>query len=193
MISVDDASVRDGGVSVRVSAVLDAWAPYVALVVAWTATIGSLYFSEVRHWVPCEWCWYQRIMMYPLAILIPIGILRRDAALPAYTVPLTLIGGAASTYHILLQKTDWFTGVGACQAGVPCSSDYLNWLGFVTIPMLALAAFVLNFFTMSAARHDAGLTWAADGDRPWAPVVGAIGAGAGLVAIGHLLRVLASN
>ncbi len=170
----------------RATAVLDAWAPYVAVVVTWVALLGSLYFSQVRHWLPCDLCWYQRILMYPLALVIPIGILRRDSGLPAYVLPFTVLGSLVSTYHVLDQKTDWFSDINTCQSGIPCSIDYLNWLGWVTIPMLALAAFILIAFSMSASRHEAVTTWAAPGPRPWAKVLGAIGAAVAFMGIAHL-------
>jgi disulfide bond formation protein DsbB len=142
------------------------WAPYFALVVAWTAFLGSLYFSEVNHFIPCALCWYQRILMYPIALIIPIGLLRRDSGMPLYVIPLAVVGAAVATYHVLLQKTDWFSETNACQVGVPCSSDYINWLGFITIPTLALTAFILIILAMSAARRSAAATWAVPGPRP---------------------------
>jgi disulfide bond formation protein DsbB len=155
---------------------LASWPPYFALVVAWTAMIGSLYFSEINHFEPCRLCWYQRILMYPLTIVIAVGILRRDRILPAYVLPMSLLGAAVATYHVLLQKTNWFTESAACKAGVPCSSDYINWFGFITIPILALAAFLLITFSISAARREADETWAAAGTAPWLRVALSIAA-----------------
>lgn len=117
-------------------------ARHIALLAAWVATCGSLFFSEVLGWVPCLLCWYQRILMYPLAVILAVGILRRDRGLPAYVLPLSLTGIGVSLYHYLLIKTDWFPPP-ACTAGVPCTVDYLNWLGFINIPFLALTAFVI--------------------------------------------------
>ncbi len=116
---------------------------FIALIAAWVAMLGSLYFSQVLHWTPCTLCWYQRILMYPLSILLLIGILRRDDGIPFYVLPFSVLGIFVSTYHYLLQKTDLFTESQACSAGVPCSIDYLNWMGFVTIPFLALTAFII--------------------------------------------------
>jgi disulfide bond formation protein DsbB len=115
---------------------------YVALLAAWIATCGSLFFSEVLGWVPCELCWYQRILMYPLSIILAVGLLRRDSKLGAYVLPFSLIGAAVSFYHYALQKTDWFPPP-ACMSGVPCTVDYINLFGFVTIPFLALTAFLI--------------------------------------------------
>lgn len=119
--------------------------PYAALVVATVAMAGSLFFSQVLGWLPCEMCWYQRIAMYPLVFILFIGILRRDEKMWRYVIPIALIGAAISSYHILYQKTDWFTA-SPCElnSGVSCKGDYLNWLnGLITIPTLALIAFVM--------------------------------------------------
>ncbi|MDW8351086.1 MAG: disulfide oxidoreductase [Anaerolineae bacterium] len=116
---------------------------YVALAAAWVATCGSLYMSEVLGWIPCLWCWYQRIAMYPLAVILAAGLVLRDHRLPKYALCLAIPGALASTYHILLQKVPAFARFESCVIGVPCSADYLNLFGFITIPMLALAAFVI--------------------------------------------------
>lgn len=114
---------------------------YMALIAAWIATAGSLFMSEALGWIPCQWCWYQRILMYPIAVILPIGLLRRDRNVAAYSLALSVIGICASTYHILLQKVPYIARFETCVVGVPCSADYLNWLGFITIPMLAWVAF----------------------------------------------------
>ncbi len=115
---------------------------YIALLAAWVAMMGSLYFSEVAGYIPCTLCWYQRILMYPLAGIIAIGLLRRDRGLPFYILPFSLLGIGFSTYHYLLQKTDIF-GTTICKVGVPCTAIWINWLGFITIPFLALTAFII--------------------------------------------------
>jgi disulfide bond formation protein DsbB len=116
---------------------------YLAILVAWVAMLGSLYFSEVAGFVPCKLCWYQRILMYPLALILPIAALRRDDGVPAYVLPFSVTGIFVSTYHYLLQKTNIFSGSSVCTGGVPCNIAYINWLGFITIPFLALTAFVI--------------------------------------------------
>lgn len=115
---------------------------YFALLVAWVATAGSLFFSEVLGWTPCIMCWYQRILMYPLSLIIAIGILRRDSKLHQYVLPLSLLGACVSLYHYLLIKTTWLPEP-SCSVTVPCNVDYINWLGFINIPLLALTAFTL--------------------------------------------------
>lgn len=114
---------------------------YMAMIAAWIATCGSLFMSEAIGWIPCQWCWYQRIFMYPIAVILPLGLLRRDRNVAVYSLALSIIGIFASTYHILLQKVPFIARFETCVIGVPCSADYLNWFGFITIPMLAWVAF----------------------------------------------------
>jgi len=116
---------------------------YIALLAAWIAMTGSLYFSEVMGYIPCTLCWHQRILMYPLTAVIAVGLLRRDWHLPYYVLPLSVFGLAMSTYHYLLEKTDLFDAMAACRQGVSCTTQWINWFGFVTIPFLALVAFLV--------------------------------------------------
>lgn len=116
---------------------------YLAWVVAVVATLGSLYFSEVRHFVPCVLCWYQRILMYPLVLLLGVATYRNDRGIVGYALPFSLLGVLVSSYHYLHQKIPGFGPPGVCAGGVPCSGQYINWLGFITIPFLALTAFII--------------------------------------------------
>ncbi|WP_042353811.1 disulfide oxidoreductase [Bacillus rubiinfantis] len=120
---------------------------YKSLLLAWitaiTATLGSLYFSEVMHYIPCTLCWYQRILMYPLVIILGIAVYRSDRSSYIYVLPFSIIGMLLSGYHTLLQKLPALKQFEVCTSGVPCSKDYLNWFGFITIPMLAFTAFLL--------------------------------------------------
>lgn len=122
---------------------LEKYGLYLAWLVSLTATFGSLYFSEIREFVPCELCWIQRIFMYPLTILLGIAVFTDDRAVRKYVLPLTTIGGSVSLYHYLVQKVPGFAEIQPCAQGVPCSGQYINWLGFITIPFLALTAFIL--------------------------------------------------
>lgn len=112
-------------------------------VTALLATIGSLYFSEVRHFIPCTFCWYQRILMYPLAVILGLAFYRNDKGIHRYTLPLALLGMVVSGHHTLLQKVPYLQQFEMCTSGIPCAKDYLNWLGFITIPMMAFAAFTI--------------------------------------------------
>lgn len=116
---------------------------YLAWVVALTATLGSLYFSEIREFVPCELCWIQRIFMYPLTIILGIAAFTNEISIRKYVLPLSLIGNGVSLYHYLVQKVPGFADIKPCVQGVPCNIQYINWFGFVTIPFLALTAFTL--------------------------------------------------
>jgi len=116
---------------------------YLGWLVALTATLGSLYFSEVRQFVPCTLCWYQRILMYPLVVILGVAAWRRDPGAVTYALPLSLLGIVVSVYHVLDQKIPGFGFPGACASGVPCNVAYINYLGFITIPVLAATAFLL--------------------------------------------------
>lgn len=122
---------------------------YLAWIVAIVATAGSLYFSEIKGFIPCTLCWVQRIFMYPLVIVLGIATYRRDQLISIYTLPLSIIGGLVALWHVLIQKVPALKEVGQCKIGVPCNTDYINWLGFITIPMLSLTAFVLITLLLS--------------------------------------------
>lgn len=112
-------------------------------IAAIAATLGSLYFSEVMHFIPCTLCWYQRIFMYPLAVILGIAVYRNDLRIYKYVLPLSIIGMLISGYHTLLQKVPYLQKFEMCTTGIPCSKDYINWLGFITIPLLAFIAFTI--------------------------------------------------
>ena len=113
-----------------------------AFVVAVLATAGSLYFSEVAGFEPCRLCWYQRIAMYPLVVILGIAAWRGDPGVRRYAAPLAAIGAVIATYHYLLE---WFPTLdsGVCSATTPCSVVWFRQLGFVSLPYLALSAFLL--------------------------------------------------
>lgn len=115
---------------------------YAAWVIALVAMVGSLFFSEVMQLPPCVLCWYQRIAMYPLVLIIGIGILTRDARLKIYALPICLIGLAVAIYHNLLYYGILPESIAPCVEGISCTSRQIEWLGFITIPLMALTAFV---------------------------------------------------
>ncbi len=116
---------------------------YGAWFVSLIATLGSLYFSEIRGFIPCDLCWFQRIFMYPLAFILGIATFQNDWKIARYVLPLSIIGGSISVMHYLEQKVPGFGGIRPCVSGVPCSAEYINWWGFKSIPFLALVAFLL--------------------------------------------------
>ncbi len=121
---------------------------YIAWAQALLATTGSLYYSEILRVVPCLLCWYQRIFMYPLVIIIAVGILRKDKNLPYYVLPMSLAGGTIALYHYLLQFGVIPESSVPCIAGVSCASRYIEYFGFVTIPFLSLVSFVIVLVSM---------------------------------------------
>ncbi len=114
---------------------------YMAWLIALVSTVGSLFFSEVMGLPPCVLCWYQRIAMYPLVIVIGAGIIMQDFRLKYYALPLCLTGLAISIYHNLLYYGILPESIAPCTQGVSCTSRQIEWLGFITIPLMALTAF----------------------------------------------------
>ncbi len=129
---------------------------YLAWAQACVATLGSLYFSEVMDLVPCVLCWYQRILMYPLAVILTVGILRRDSGVFLYVLPLSLLGAGISVYHNLLYFGVLPESVQPCVLGISCTTKQIEWLGFITIPLMALTAFVVINACMVATRLFSG-------------------------------------
>ena len=132
-----------------------------AFLIALAATLGALFIGEVLGQTPCTLCWYQRILMYPLVIVLGIASYRQDRGIIPYALPLSVFGGSIALFHYLEQKVPGFGVPNLCRAGgVPCNTDYINWLGFVTIPFLALIAFSLITLLLSgtlwALRREAG-------------------------------------
>ncbi|NCN41626.1 disulfide bond formation protein B, partial [bacterium] len=116
---------------------------YFCWIVALVATAGSLFFSEVMHFYPCVLCWYQRIAMYPLAFIFLAALLTSDSKVLKYTLPLTISGWVIASYHLLLYFEIIPESAAPCVGGVPCTTTYIQWFGFITIPMLSFIAFSL--------------------------------------------------
>jgi disulfide bond formation protein DsbB len=114
----------------------------VAFAVATVATLGSLYMSEVAHFVPCRLCWYQRIAMYPLVPVLGLAAWRRDRAVVPYAVLTAGIGAVLSTYHVLLERMPSLES-GVCERANPCTVVWVRRFGYLTIPAMALSAFAL--------------------------------------------------
>jgi disulfide bond formation protein DsbB len=127
---------------------------WIAFVVALTAMSGSLFFSEVAHFPPCVLCWYQRIAMYPLVVILLVAAIRGDDRVIRYVGPLAAIGALISIWHIGVER---FPGLpsGSCSLDAPCSTIYVQVLGFVTIPTMALAGF-LAVITLLLLRSSGG-------------------------------------
>lgn len=115
---------------------------WLAWTVALVSTVGSLIYSEVIHFEPCRLCWFQRIAMYPLAVILLVGAIRREWQVKYYGLPLSLVGLAISIYHYLVQAFPSMEG-GACDPANPCSARYVDLFGFVSIPFMAGAGFIV--------------------------------------------------
>lgn len=116
---------------------------FISFSVATIATIGSLYFSEILKYEPCKLCWIQRIFMYPQAILLGVAYIRKDYLIAKYSLILSCIGGTFSLYHYGTQKIPLLGDHSLICGPTPCTAQYINWFGFITIPFLALTAFLI--------------------------------------------------
>ena len=121
---------------------------YVAWVIALVAVVGSLYFSEVRGFAPCVLCWYQRIAIYPLIILLPIGILEKDPRIADYVLSLTVVGLLISIFQNLLYYKVIPESISPCTAGVSCTTKYVEYFGFISIPLLSFIALASITYVM---------------------------------------------
>jgi disulfide bond formation protein DsbB len=112
---------------------------------AWlTATasmLGALFFGEVMKLPTCALCWYQRICMFPLVLILPAGLFPLDLKVVRYALPLAAIGWLLAVFHVLLVAGVIPENIRPCTQGVPCSEKVIEWFGFVTIPLLAVGAF----------------------------------------------------
>lgn len=134
------ASASGAGRRERVRELVDEHGRTSAWLVAAVATAGSLWFSEGAGFTPCELCWYQRIAMYPLVPVLAVAVWRRDPGVRFYALPLALLGGAISTYHVVLERYPSLES-GICELANPCSLIWVRRFGYLTIPAMALSAF----------------------------------------------------
>ena len=109
--------------------------------VASASTLGALFLSEVMAIAPCVLCWYQRIFMFPLVLILPAGLLPFDRKIVRYALPLALAGWLIALFHVLLAAGAIPESIRPCTQGVPCTEEQIIWFGFLTIPHLSLLAF----------------------------------------------------
>ena len=118
---------------------------WLLLLAAWllvtTATLGSLFFSEVMERPPCSLCWYQRAFMFPLTLVLFMGLFPFDPKVVRYALPLSALGTVVALYHMLLQAGIIPESAAPCSQGVSCADVDLLVFGFASIPMLSLFAF----------------------------------------------------
>lgn len=125
------------------------WGLHIVFLQALVAFLGSMYFSNIAHYPPCVLCWYQRICMYPLVIISGVAILELNKKVARYVLPLAGIGWLISLYHNLLYYKILPEAAAPCMAGISCTTKYIQWLGFITIPLLAFIAFtIIIIFTI---------------------------------------------
>lgn len=131
-----------------------------AAIVSGTATLGSLYLSEIANLTPCRLCWWQRYVMYPLAVVLAVAAWRNYVRVRVPVALASLLGAGIALYHYLIQ---WFPDLegNACSAAVPCGEAWFRVFGFVSIPYMALSAFLFVFVMMMALRANERRTAAA--------------------------------
>ena len=113
-----------------------------AWLIASASTLGALFFGEVMKLPPCSLCWYQRIFMFPMMLILPFGLFPFDRNVLRSVLPLVGMGGLVAALHVLIVEGIIPERVAPCRQGVPCSETVAEWFGFVTIPLLSLVAFV---------------------------------------------------
>ena len=125
---------------------LEGYELWCVFLVSSIATGGSLFFSEIAGFIPCELCWYQRICMYPLSIITLLAALANDRRVARYLLPLPLVGAGVSVYHLLVEN-GVVEQAKACLISAPggCATKWIEEFGYVTIPVLALTGFALCF------------------------------------------------
>ena len=136
----------------RVAAPARAWnLVFAAWLVAAASSLGALFFGEVMKLPTCVLCWYQRICMFPLAVILPFGMFPLDRRLPRYGLALAVPGLLLALFHQLVVAGVVPERLQPCTQGVPCSQTVATWFGFLTIPLLSLAAFSIIIALLLAA------------------------------------------
>jgi disulfide bond formation protein DsbB len=105
------------------------------------SAMGSLFFSYVMEFAPCVLCWYQRIFLFPLVIILAVGLFPLDKSVVKYALPLAIVGWLTAAYHNLLYAGIIPESIQPCSQGVSCTEEYIKLFGFLSIPMLSLLSF----------------------------------------------------
>jgi disulfide bond formation protein DsbB len=124
----------------------------IAAIVASVAAAGSLYLSEGAHLLPCELCWYQRSAMYPLAVVLVMAAVRRDWAVRPYALTLSIIGSVISLYHYVIERSPDLELGDSCDPTNPCTLTLVWKFHYISIPFMALSAFLLVATVLLAAK-----------------------------------------
>jgi len=157
-----------GGPLAAIRGLLWGYELWAAFLVSAVATGGSLFFSQVAGFVPCELCWYQRICMYPLSIITLLAALAQDHRVARYLLPLPAVGACISVYHLLVEN-GVVSQSNECLASAPggCATKWINEFGYMTIPTLALTGFLLvgAFLLLASVGGEGGATLDLDAER----------------------------
>ena len=126
---------------------------FAAWLVAALSTLGALFMGEVMGLTPCVLCWYQRIAMFPLVVVLAVGLFPLDTNVVSYALPLAVAGLLLAAYHLLLTMGVIPEGMAPCTQGVPCGKIQVQWFGFVTIPLLSFFAFLSINILLVLSHH----------------------------------------
>lgn len=123
----------------------------ILLLIIWTqtllATLGSLFYSEIMGYIPCELCWIQRILMYPLVVIYGVALMKKNVHIAIPGLIMSGIGVIIALYHYGLQKLPALQETGGFCGDIPCNLQYVNYFGFITIPFLSFIGFIVIFLS----------------------------------------------
>jgi len=114
---------------------------FISWLIALVSTLGSLFFSEVMGLVPCVLCWYQRILIFPLALILLLGLFPLDKSIIKYALPFAVLGLIFTIYHLFLFYGFIPEDLKPCTQGIPCDDDSMILFDVLPIPWLSLVAF----------------------------------------------------
>nr|MBF0222795.1 disulfide bond formation protein B [Desulfobulbaceae bacterium] len=117
------------------------------------STMGSIFFSNVMEFAPCVLCWYQRICLFPLVLILAAGLFPFDKTVVKYALPLAVVGWAIALYHNLLYSGIIPENLQPCSQGVSCTEEYINLFGFLTLPMLSLLSFTIIIALLTVLKR----------------------------------------
>jgi disulfide bond formation protein DsbB len=136
-------SRRARDVAISIARAIGPQSILLAWIVAIVATTGSLYYSEHAGFAPCTLCWYQRIVMYPLVLVLGVAWLRRDGKAWITALPFVVLGAPLSLYHWLVERVPSIAASSSCSLEAPCATPWFEKLGFVTLAWMAMSSFLL--------------------------------------------------
>jgi len=128
---------------------------FTAWLIATVAALGALFMSEVMELAPCVLCWWQRVAMFPLVLILALGLFPFDPKVTRYALPLAVMGLGLAVFHVLLTVGIIPEALAPCRQGIPCKTIQIEWFGFVTIPLLSLFAFLTITGLLLAATRSA--------------------------------------